>query len=89
MDEQQFKALSDKIDTIIKLLALDAIEDKPLKDQILILSSFGFQPKQIAGLLDKTPNHIRVLLHGIRKVKSLEEASEENKTNQTQGESNA
>jgi hypothetical protein len=48
MDEQQFKLLSEKVDTIIKLLALNAVEDKELKDQVLVLSSLGFQPKQIA-----------------------------------------
>lgn len=69
MDAQQFKQLSDKINIIIKLLTLNAVEGKELKDQVSILSSFGFQPKQIADMLGKTPNHIRVILHGLRKEK--------------------
>jgi hypothetical protein len=90
VDAQQFKTLSDKMDTIIKLLALNAVEGKQLKDQVLILSSFGFQPKQIADMLGKTPNHIRVLLHELRKGESQKEGeSEKNQTSQTQGESNA
>jgi hypothetical protein len=51
MDELQFKLLSDKMDTIIKLLAMNAVEGKGLKDQVLMLSSFGFQPKHSARRL--------------------------------------
>lgn len=67
LDEKQFKLLSEKMDIIINLLVLDAVEGKQLKDQVLKLSSVGFQPKQIAEALGKTPNHIRVLLHELRK----------------------
>ncbi len=67
MDERQFDQLLGKIDVAIKLLAMSVVEGKPLKQQVLMLSSFGLQPKQIASILGKTPNHIRVILHGIRK----------------------
>jgi DNA-directed RNA polymerase specialized sigma24 family protein len=76
MDEQQFKQLSNKIDTIIKLLALNAVEDKQLKDQVSILSSFGFQPKQIADMLGKTPGNIRVILHRLREERGEPETEE-------------
>jgi len=90
VDAQQFKVLSDKMDAIIKLLALNALEGKQLKNQVLILSSFGFQPKQIADMLGKTPNHIRVLLHELRKGESQKEGEGgKNQTSQTQGEPNA
>lgn len=83
MDEQQFKQLSDKIDTIIKLLALNTVQGKQLKDQVLALSAFGFQPRQIADMLSKTPNHIRVILHGIRKEKSQQQTQEVSSESQT------
>jgi len=89
MDQQQFRLLSEKMDTIIKLLALNAVEGKQLKDQVWLLSSFGFQPKQIADMLNKTPNHIRVLLHELRKEKGKEETVETSQTEQPQGETNA
>jgi len=92
MDEQQFKQLSDKMDIIIKLLVLNGVGGKQLRDQVLILSSFGFQPRQIADMLGKTPNHIRVLLHELRREKSpqqSEEISKESQIDQTRGESNA
>jgi len=85
MDEQQFKELSNKLDTIIRLLALNVVQGKDLKNQVSILTSFGFQPKEIAEMLNKTPNHIRVILHGLRKegkkIKA-EEASIEEKNKQ-------
>jgi len=67
MDERQFKQLSEKMDAIIRLLTLNAVEGKELKQQVLMLSSAGFQPKQIADVLGKTPNHISVILHRLRK----------------------
>ena len=74
MDEKQFQIVSSKIDTIIKLLALNTVKGKELKDQVWLLSSSGFQPKDIAGILRKTPNHIRVILHQLRKEKEKREA---------------
>jgi len=88
MDEQQFRQLSNKLETIIRLLALNAVEGKELKNQVSILSAFGFQPKQIADMLGKTPNHIRVILHGLRKERielQVEEVSMEGQVEQTAG----
>lgn len=74
MDEKQFQILSGKMDTIIKLLALNAVKEKELKEQVWLLSSSGFQPKDIADMLGKTPNYIRVILHGLRKEMKKREA---------------
>lgn len=74
MDEKQFRILSGKMDTIIKLLALSAIKGKEVKEQVWLLSSSGFQPKDIADILRKTPNHIRVILHRLRKERKQLEA---------------
>jgi DNA-directed RNA polymerase specialized sigma24 family protein len=87
MDERQFKLLSEKMDAIIKLLALKAVESKELKDQVLMLSALGFQPKQIAEIIGKTPNHIRVLLHELRKENACQR--EESKDSVKPGESEA
>lgn len=74
MDEKQFQILSGKMDTIMKLLALNALQGKELKEQVWLLSSSGFQPKDIADVLGKTPNHVRVILHGLRKERGKREA---------------
>jgi len=67
MDEKQFKELSERLDKIIKLISLNIVKGMETDDQILALSSFGFQPAKIAGLLGKTPNAVRVALHKARK----------------------
>lgn len=67
MDEKQFTTIISKLDSIIRLLALNTVQGRTLKEQVSLLSSIGFQPKQIADMLGKTPNHIRVILHEIRK----------------------
>jgi len=81
VDDQQFKQLSDKIDTIIKLLALNTVQGKQLKDQVSVLSSLGLRPKQIADMLGKTPNNISVTLYKLRKERGepeVEEMTEDN-----------
>jgi DNA-directed RNA polymerase specialized sigma24 family protein len=72
VNDEQFAAITTKLDAITRLLAMSAIEGKQLKQQVSLLHSLGLQPREIADVLGKTPNHIRVLLHELRK-----EASEE------------
>jgi len=76
MDGEQFNQLSNKMDTVIKLLALNLVEGKAFKDQVSLLSAFGFQPKQIADITGKSPNNVRVTLHGIRKERGQQEGEE-------------
>jgi len=83
VNESQFRILSDKMDIIVKLLALNAVKGRELKEQVRLLSSFGIQPKDIARMLEKTPNHIRVIQHGLRKeLKKQESASTHGKTDE-------
>jgi len=70
VNDHQFAEISAKLDVIIKLLAMSAVEGKQLKQQVSLLHSLGLQPRQIADVLDKTPNHIRVVLHELRKEAS-------------------
>ena len=67
MDEEQFKKLSEKLDKIIKLFSLAVVKGIEAGDQILMLSSFGFKPAEIADFLGKTPNAVRIALHRARK----------------------
>lgn len=76
MDEQQFKHLASKMDTVIKLLALKTVEGKELKIQVSMLSSCGFQPRQIADVLGRTPNNISVVLHRLREERGERETEE-------------
>lgn len=62
--------LIDKLNILIKLTAANAIKDKDFKEQVRLLSSVGLQPKEIADILGKNPNHISVTLFSLRKIKS-------------------
>lgn len=70
MDEKQFSLLQSKLDALIRLTAMSALQGKSLKEQVSVLASLELTPKQIADILGKTPNHISVTLHEIRKSES-------------------
>lgn len=67
MNGQDVKGVCDRLDTLIKLMVANIISDKEYEDQIWILSNGGFQPKEIADFLNRTPNAIRVKLFELRK----------------------
>jgi len=54
---------------IEKLLVLIATKDQKQKEQVRMLDSMGFQPKEIGELLGITANAARVALHSVRKQK--------------------
>ncbi len=56
-----------KLDMLIKLAALNALKGREFRDQVKVLYNIGFRPKEIAELLGKTPNNIRVTLSLIKK----------------------
>ena len=56
-----------KLDVLIRLTAIGLCADKIQKEKIQILDSAGLAPKQIAEILDTTPNTVSVALVGLRK----------------------
>lgn len=66
--EQGLRALEEKVDTLIKLVACGLIADKSQREQIEMLSRIGFAPKEIAGLVGTTSNTVSVMLTAIRKA---------------------
>ena len=62
-DEKVIKELI----TIKKLLALSLIKDLSQVEQIEFLSNAGFQPKEIAEIINTSANSVRVTLSRIRK----------------------
>lgn len=69
MNEIPWEQILKKLDTIIKLLAANSFKDKDLNEKVLLMSKLDLQPKEIAELLGKTPNSIRVMLSRMRKRK--------------------
>jgi DNA-directed RNA polymerase specialized sigma24 family protein len=64
----EFEAdVTEKLGTLIRLVALDVTKGRPLREKILLLSHAGFAPKEIAVILGKTPNSVRVMLSRMRR----------------------
>jgi len=67
------KIIAEKLDMIIKLLALNHIKGKEVGEQILFLSKLGIANKDIAEILDKSQNTVNVTLSQHRKKKIVKE----------------
>lgn len=68
MEQKQFEEIIKKLDLIAKLISLSLVKDeKTLNERVKVLDASGFEPKEIAILLDKKTNHIRQIIHQLRK----------------------
>jgi hypothetical protein len=79
VEQAQFEEIIKRLDLIVRLLSLNLVKDeKNLPPKVKVLDAFGFQPKEIASLLNKKPNHIHQVLHKLRKKqqKSIEKEQE-------------
>jgi hypothetical protein len=65
MDDNQFKALMSKLDGLSKLLAFD--KDRPVNEQIDMLTKAGLKAKDIAEILGRTENQVYVTQNALRK----------------------
>jgi hypothetical protein len=62
--------ISNKLDKVLKLLAIDAVKDFEKEQQkIELLDSIGFKPSEIARFLNKSPENVSVVLGAMRKKK--------------------
>jgi len=66
------KELLKKIDILIRVSAISAIQGKNLKEQVRSLSLAGLGPSEIAEILSKRPNHISVILNDLKKERKNE-----------------
>ena len=67
MADPEIKPIVDKLDTLVRLVAITITAEKPRREQIRLLSTSGMQPKQIAELIGTTPGTVSVELTAIRK----------------------
>lgn len=68
--DQLLKEISDKMDKLLRLQALELVKEIPGEQgKIELLDSLGFRPVDIAKLLNKTPENINVVLSSLRKKK--------------------
>jgi DNA-directed RNA polymerase specialized sigma24 family protein len=62
-DDEPLRGIEDKLDVVIKLLALNIVSDaRPLRENALRLQRAGLAPRDIAALCGTTPNTVSVLL---------------------------
>lgn len=61
-----------ELQRISKLLALTVTRELKQREKIELLSSIGFQPKEIANLIGTTPGTVSVTLVNIRKKAQTE-----------------
>jgi len=63
----QNKRGRDDLDKTLKLLALVAVRDMTLKEQVSLLSRAGYDRNEIAELLGTSPNSVSVRLNELKK----------------------
>ena len=76
MSDDILKSIDKRLAKITNLIAISAIKDKSLNEQIDILHSAHLNVNEIAEILGKSPNNISVRLHLKKKSKKKEEDNE-------------
>ena len=67
MSEDILKSIDENIKLVVRLLASAQVKGKSLTEQITLLRNAGMSPAEIATMLGKTPNNIRVQLYLMKK----------------------
>jgi len=67
MSEDILKSIDSKLDMLTKLTALNVVKGRTFTEQVQMLHSIGMSPSEIASCIGKTPNNVRVAIHGIKK----------------------
>ncbi len=58
--------IADKLDQLIRLVAIALVENKKQRDQIRLLALAGVKPARIADILGTTPNTVSVTVSNLR-----------------------
>jgi hypothetical protein len=70
VDERQFTAVVDRLDKILRLLAIEAVKGKEKEqDKIDLLDSLGFKAGEIDRLLGKNPGYSSVVIAQLKRKK--------------------
>ena len=70
MSEEILKSIDKRLATLTYLVAVNAVKDKSLNEQIDILHNAHLDVTDIAEILGKSPNNISVRLHQKKKSKN-------------------
>ena len=69
VEDEQFRILMKRLDAVSRLLAIIAAKNLSFREQVRFLSYAGLSPSEIATVLGKSANNVRVTLSAIRKSK--------------------
>lgn len=75
MTDAEVAVLSEKLDLLIRLVALSLADGKRQTDQILLLSRAGLSPRDIADLLGTSANAVSVELSRLRRLGVIKSAA--------------
>jgi DNA-directed RNA polymerase specialized sigma24 family protein len=67
MEDRQFEEITERLDKLIRIVALSSTKGLTLTEKILLLHQAGFAPKEIADILATTSNVVNVRLSEMRK----------------------
>lgn len=70
MDNKQYKRLDEHLSRISKLLGVIAIQGKSFREQVQLLSEAGLGPTDIARIIGKDVNTIKVTKSLMRRKKN-------------------
>lgn len=69
MNEEQFKEMMSKLDTLIKITASNVFQGKPLADSIIFLSNLGIGNNEIANILGTSSSYVANIKYEAKKGK--------------------
>ena len=84
MEEKYCNEIIDRLDKLIRIVALTGLKDLTSTQKIALLSQVGFGPKEIAEIIGTNQNVVNVRLSEMRKAKS-EETSKKKEDVNSQG----
>lgn len=86
MSKEQFEQIMNRLDTLIKISAINALQGKSRIDVVEILSSLGFSNVDIAMILGTTTAYVANVKYGLRKQrpKKTEKSAEKAKAKETE-----
>lgn len=85
ISKEDLSVISQKLDKIIKLLAMNTVKDiETDQGKIELLEQLGFRPVEIAFCLGKTPDNINVQLSFIRKKRAKQSPNKNNSEEKNQ-----
>ena len=66
MSDEQFRILSEKLDTLVRLTAINVFGGKTKTEAVGILTEYGFTQGEIASLLRTTVGSVKDMRHRLK-----------------------